>query len=515
MVVVNLTHHKLEEYPKAGWSNQENAEFYRISDIMNTAGLVVEMDSGISDEGDPWLVFVRKDTGDVIAHFARFDGCFVSVSSITSDIYRGNDARSVVDQMLHSHPLMLPKSSSGGKLYLHPSIALTAFVIAAFLMTLDGVKAQSLDDVLAATLTNPQGLPSSSKGEIIKSDSTNVFLRSPFLDLGPMASNLAVIGTALIQQQIFLSLDFNFEAQNASENTNENLTTGTADSLSSPYDIWGSVAAHEDKKNLDGLELNVLDKSIQEVETGGLKGMFSVGFAEMVLSNLIDQMRNSSEENRGDESNVYIDTVDGTQWGDFERVADGLVKRSEGMQSMRETQTGSDYENQLRAVFKELDLLVQSEELALGITNSGLGVAIGKEGQLSFIELDEGSNSNDDGLISLLNPDQQKFQSFNAASSPEDQKVQLPIVGHKLLDDDVSVSLLSDVIDVVFYEGGNSKVENFELGVDLLWFFLAPEVVSNARGEIENETDFLLDFGDIGTLTLINVIESNLSPDYI
>jgi hypothetical protein len=226
-------------------------------------------------------------------------------------------------------------------------------------------------------------------------------------------------------------------------------------------------------------------------------------------------MRNSSEENRGDESNVYIDTVDGTQWGDFERVADGLVKRSEGMQSMRETQTGSDYENQLRAVFKELDLLVQSEELALGITNSGLGVAIGKEGQLSFIELDEGSNSNDDGLISLLNPDQQKFQSFNAASSPEDQKVQLPIVGHKLLDDDVSVSLLSDVIDVVFYEGGNSKVENFELGVDLLWFFLAPEVVSNARGEIENETDFLLDFGDIGTLTLINVIESNLSPDYI
>lgn len=83
-----------EKQPQ-GWSTQEIAEFYRIADIMARAGLRVEIDQGETDEGDPWLVFVRPETDDVVAHFARIDGFFVSVSSLTQDIYRGRDVRKI------------------------------------------------------------------------------------------------------------------------------------------------------------------------------------------------------------------------------------------------------------------------------------------------------------------------------------------------------------------------------------------------------------------------------------
>jgi hypothetical protein len=190
MTVVNLDRFKADGDNKAGWSNQETAEFYRVADIMNAAGLLVSVDLGVSDEGDPWLVFVRQETGDVIAHFAKLDGLFISVSSITSEIYRGQDARSVVDQMLARHPLMIPRASSGGTLYLHPSVGLTAFVAAAFLITLDGVRAESVDDILVSALSNQSGVSSNSSSlprlEIAKAEVVHAITRGPFMDLSPI-----------------------------------------------------------------------------------------------------------------------------------------------------------------------------------------------------------------------------------------------------------------------------------------------------------------------------------------
>ena len=85
---------------KRWWTNQELAEFYRVSDIMAQAGLEVDSESGLSDEGDPWFVYVRSDTGDVIAHFAIIDGTFIAVSAVTQDLYRGKDIRSLIDQLV-------------------------------------------------------------------------------------------------------------------------------------------------------------------------------------------------------------------------------------------------------------------------------------------------------------------------------------------------------------------------------------------------------------------------------
>ena len=41
------------------------------------AGLRVETDSGVTDEGEPWFAFFDIDSGEVVAHFARISGTYV------------------------------------------------------------------------------------------------------------------------------------------------------------------------------------------------------------------------------------------------------------------------------------------------------------------------------------------------------------------------------------------------------------------------------------------------------
>ena len=66
---------------KKSWNNQDIADFYRAVDILRQAGLNTEVDSGVTDEGDPWFVFIKPETGDVLAHFAQVD-CFDCVRGV-------------------------------------------------------------------------------------------------------------------------------------------------------------------------------------------------------------------------------------------------------------------------------------------------------------------------------------------------------------------------------------------------------------------------------------------------
>lgn len=127
------------------WTNDELAELYRVVDILARAGLAVETETGLSDEGDPWFIFCRADTGDVIAHFARIDDHFVAASVVVDATYRGANFRQIVERMVSSQPLILPKPVAGTNLLLHPAVILTAFVATALahsekVMAADGMR---------------------------------------------------------------------------------------------------------------------------------------------------------------------------------------------------------------------------------------------------------------------------------------------------------------------------------------------------------------------------------------
>lgn len=110
------------------WSNDELAELYRVVDILSRTGVAIDTDKGLSDEGDPWFVFCRADTGDVIVHFARIGGQFVAVSAVTDDAVRGPNFRKVAEALVNRQPLIVPPPVAGQKLFLHPAVLLTALV---------------------------------------------------------------------------------------------------------------------------------------------------------------------------------------------------------------------------------------------------------------------------------------------------------------------------------------------------------------------------------------------------
>lgn len=110
------------------WTNEELAELFRVVDILGRAGVDIDTDMGLSDEGEPWFAFCRVDTGDVIVHFSRIDGQFVAVSAATDTVVRGNNFRRVAETLVNRQPLILPAPSSGQKLFLHPAVIITALV---------------------------------------------------------------------------------------------------------------------------------------------------------------------------------------------------------------------------------------------------------------------------------------------------------------------------------------------------------------------------------------------------
>ena len=100
------------------WTQQELAEFYRVESALLQGGLSVTTDRGISDEGDPWFVFCRADTEEVIAHFARIGREYVIVSNLHFGVVRGADFRLLIRRTIESHPLMLPvKRNPGQKIF--------------------------------------------------------------------------------------------------------------------------------------------------------------------------------------------------------------------------------------------------------------------------------------------------------------------------------------------------------------------------------------------------------------
>lgn len=116
------------------WSQQELAEFYRVEAASVQAGLRLSLERGLSDEGDPWLVFCRED-GDVFLHFARIDGAYVICSDMIDRPLVGPDFRALLAELVRLNPsvLPLPRSGahgarSGAQIMMHPAALLAAIV---------------------------------------------------------------------------------------------------------------------------------------------------------------------------------------------------------------------------------------------------------------------------------------------------------------------------------------------------------------------------------------------------
>ena len=83
-----------------GWSGQELALFSRAAKSLSSGGLRIETDYGLTDEGEPWLVFCNAESGDVCGHFARMREEYVACIPFREDGVRGSELRDVLCRFL-------------------------------------------------------------------------------------------------------------------------------------------------------------------------------------------------------------------------------------------------------------------------------------------------------------------------------------------------------------------------------------------------------------------------------
>ncbi len=128
------------------WTQQELAEFYRVESALVQGGLQIESDRGLTDEGDPWFVFCRADTGEPVAHFARTGGEYLIASPAYQGVTRGANFRALVENLIGRHKLLQDvHKPSNGNIFLHPAALLIAIVGTAFFKVADARAADSSD----------------------------------------------------------------------------------------------------------------------------------------------------------------------------------------------------------------------------------------------------------------------------------------------------------------------------------------------------------------------------------
>lgn len=110
------------------WTEQDKAEFYRVIDVLGRAGIQLELETGLTDEDEPWAVFCTADAGEPVVHIARLGAHYILAATTLSEPLRGPDLRSLVRVALQDVPAAIMPGSSQGVLALHPAALLLVLV---------------------------------------------------------------------------------------------------------------------------------------------------------------------------------------------------------------------------------------------------------------------------------------------------------------------------------------------------------------------------------------------------
>ncbi len=533
-----------------GWTNQEIAEFYRVSDILSRSGLLIAVDQGLTDEGDPWLVFFREETGDVIAHFARVNSQFMAVSSLDNRLYRGDDVRRVVQQMLDSHPMFLPRGHQSGRLLLHPSAALTAFVAAAFILSIDGVKAKTLSEILVE-VSNSNLIQESHTEDSLRNEIARLELsRVAAMDLTPLNYNAAVYGMVVIarqflpEEEIHKTSDSELSVKAPLDEFYGELNTSTSESIAGlGLEVRERSASESHRENAlelkeDLSETEILEAAPDETvnETSDKK------FVSASVTEAINEIFKTSNvdvieiQTSAGDKNVFSYTVDLSDLAQ-EVISQNFDQtgRDESYYLVLDELGKTEDEKDLKpdpnaianSVFEKLQAVVSKELVEINAL---------KDGELFFVGFDDGVTDNSallkdfyfdnklEEAVEMLSSVSTQIESLPEVASefvgkstiypPQPTfKPELPIIGHDIQKVGQKYAPMTNAIDVVFYRGGDFTVTNYELGKDLLWLLLPPEDLSSLNSYIRNGTDLVMNFGELGALTFPGVFSDVSSMD--
>lgn len=125
--------------PVRDWTNQEMADLARVQYLLSRAGVPLETDRGLTDEGDPWFVFCDPH-GEVFVHICRIGTVYLLDGPSLETPLKGPSFDALVKSFIDrattkAAALNVVPLGKDNKVYLHPSVMLTALIWSLFLIS--------------------------------------------------------------------------------------------------------------------------------------------------------------------------------------------------------------------------------------------------------------------------------------------------------------------------------------------------------------------------------------------
>ena len=195
----------------ADWSQQEIADFYRAHRLLAENGAAIGIDRGLSDIGEPWLVFFDQTSQDVFLHVARIDDrCHLICDPLNLRISAANIAALIMEFEAAVRTSLSIRSERAKNVVIHPAARIIMSISAIFLLfKLENSEAQAkgLADKVSVTgdATGPARLIDKSSTAFARAQ--NAFARA--FDSVDAPANAALLAGVILAGELATTLDAN------------------------------------------------------------------------------------------------------------------------------------------------------------------------------------------------------------------------------------------------------------------------------------------------------------------
>jgi len=117
------------------WSQDEIADFYRAHRLLVENGAGIGIDRGVSDIGEPWMVFFDGASQDVFLHVARIDNrCHLICDSLDLRLSAANISQLITEFESSVRDLLSIRAERSKNVVIHPAARIIMSISAIFLL---------------------------------------------------------------------------------------------------------------------------------------------------------------------------------------------------------------------------------------------------------------------------------------------------------------------------------------------------------------------------------------------
>ena len=96
---------------RTDWSKEELGYLQRAAHLVRNRGTCVEIDHGVTDEGEPWFVICDAGSDEVLVHFCRTQDGYIACAPFLESSLVGHTFADLIERVLDRHAAVAAPSS--------------------------------------------------------------------------------------------------------------------------------------------------------------------------------------------------------------------------------------------------------------------------------------------------------------------------------------------------------------------------------------------------------------------